>query len=224
MLGTKLLGWRAVGYVERDAYCQGVLRARIADGVLDRAPIFGDIRAFLRDGWADRYRGMVDVVTAGFPCPVFSQAARGRNVAENLWPETAECLGRVRPRFALLENVDAIRHKGRGLSRVLGDLAALGFDAEWGMFSAGGCGAPHYRPRLWILACHPDRDGQSGVPFDAEAPWVPRVGWPDRPGGLGVGNGSTPRVDRMRASGNAQIPRVVVRAWRVLYERLERSA
>lgn len=158
LLGTKLLGFRAVGYVERDPYCQAVLEARIRDGLLDRAPIFGDIRAFLRDGWADRYRGLVDVVTAGFPCQPFSVAGKRRADADerNLWPETAECIRRVRPRFALLENVPGLAaHSYFGT--VLGDLAALGFDAEWLVLGADDAGAPHRRKRLWILA-YSDRD------------------------------------------------------------------
>jgi len=223
LLGTKLLGWRAVGYVERDAYCQAVLQARIRDGFLDPAPIFGDIRQFVAGGWGERYRGLVDVVTAGFPCPVFSQAARGRNVADDLWPETAECLRQIRPRYALLENVEAIRHRGRGFDRVLGDLAELGFDAEWGVFSAGASGAPHRRPRVWVLASDPDRDGESVVPVDAEVAGMPRVAWPDRPGELRVGDGLAHRVDRLGCAGRGQVPAVVVRAWRELYGRTRKE-
>jgi DNA (cytosine-5)-methyltransferase 1 len=69
LLGTKLLGWRCAGYVENDDYCQRVLAGRIEGGIFDRAPIFRDIRAFLGQGFAERYRGLVDVLTAGFPCP-----------------------------------------------------------------------------------------------------------------------------------------------------------
>lgn len=159
LLGTKLLGWRAAGYVERDGYCQAVLEARIRDGLLDPAPIFGDVRAFLRDGWADRYRGLVDVVTAGFPCQPFSVAGKRKACGDerNLWPETAEVLKRVRPAFALLENVPGLfsarSAEGRNyFGTVLGDLAALGFDAEWGVLGAADVGAPHLRKRLWILA------------------------------------------------------------------------
>ncbi len=67
LLGTKLLGWRAVGYVEFNEYCQRVLQQRIRDGLLDDAPIFGDVREFVEGGFAEAYRGRVDVVTGGFP-------------------------------------------------------------------------------------------------------------------------------------------------------------
>ena len=75
LLGTKLLGWRCIGYVEINEYCQKVLAARIKDGYLDRAPIFGDIRGF-NTHWAGRYRGLCDVLTAGFPCQPFSTAGK----------------------------------------------------------------------------------------------------------------------------------------------------
>ena len=71
LLGSKLLGWRTIGYVEWDKYCQQVIAARIADGHLDTAPIFTDIREFIQSGAVDQYRGFVDVVSAGFPCQGF---------------------------------------------------------------------------------------------------------------------------------------------------------
>ena len=105
LLGTKLLGWTTLGYVEIDDYCQRIIRQRIEDGYLDRAPIFGDIQAFIDQGYANIYQGMVDVVTAGFPCQAYSSAARGNNTAVSLWPETAEVIRRIRPKYVFLENV-----------------------------------------------------------------------------------------------------------------------
>ena len=67
LLGTKLLGWTNVGYVEWNDYCQRVIAQRIADGYLDSAPIFTDVREFAQSGAADQYRGIADVVTGGFP-------------------------------------------------------------------------------------------------------------------------------------------------------------
>ena len=62
ILGGKLLGWTTIGYVEHEKYCQKVLKQRIADGILDAAPIFGDIKKFLSEGYAGAYTGMVDVL------------------------------------------------------------------------------------------------------------------------------------------------------------------
>lgn len=103
LLGTKLLGWRPVCYVEKDPYCQRVLQARIRDGYLDDAPIWDDINTF--DG--RRWRGCVDIVTAGFPCQPFSMAGRrkGDSDERNLWPDTVRVIREVGPRVVLLENV-----------------------------------------------------------------------------------------------------------------------
>jgi DNA (cytosine-5)-methyltransferase 1 len=75
-----------------------------------------------------------------------------------LWSEFARLIGELRPGIALVENVAALL--GRGLDRVLGDLASLGYDAEWHCIPASAVGAPHRRDRLWIVA-YPQRDEQS---------------------------------------------------------------
>ena len=72
-----------------------------------------------------------------------------------MWPHVERVVREVEPGLVFLENVAGLRKRGLGL--VLGGLAALGFDAEWGMFSASECGAPHRRQRWFCLAAHPDR-------------------------------------------------------------------
>jgi DNA (cytosine-5)-methyltransferase 1 len=172
LLGTKLLGWRAVGYVEYNPYCQAVLQARIKDGILDPAPIFGDIREFVSSGAAECYRGVVDVVTAGFPCQPFSVAGRKRGADDprNMWPATRDCIRVVRPRFCLLENVRGLL-ANRYFGTILRELADMGLDARWGVFSASEVGARHKRERLFILA-YP-KIGESGrVQFAGLSPDV----------------------------------------------------
>lgn len=153
LLGTKLLGWECIGYVESETYCQRVIEQRIADGVFDRAPIFNDIREFIESGAADQYKGIADVVSAGFPCQPFSVAGKreGTDDERNMWPQTIECIRRVRPRFALLENVPGLLTSGY-FGTILGDLAEIGYSARWICLSAAEIGAPHRRNRLWILA------------------------------------------------------------------------
>lgn len=153
LLGTKLLGFRPIGYVEWEPYCQAILAQRIKDGFLEEAPIFGDIREFVKSGAARQYRGFADVVTAGFPCQPFSVAGKQRSADDerNMWPATADVLREVRPRYALLENVPGLLATGY-CERIFADLAQMGFDAKWGVFSAASIGAPHRRERLFILA------------------------------------------------------------------------
>jgi len=153
LLGTKLLGFNHIGYVEINEYCQKIISQRIEDGILDIAPIFTDVREFLQSGAAREYRGFADVVTAGFPCQPFSVAGKreGENDSRNMWPETISILREVRPAIALLENVPGLLAHKYG-KRIFGDLAESGFDAKWRILSAAETGAPHKRDRLFIMA------------------------------------------------------------------------
>jgi DNA (cytosine-5)-methyltransferase 1 len=149
ILGGKLLGWRTVCAVEIDAYCRRVLLARQRDGVLPPFPIWDDVRTF--DGRA--WRGAVDIVTGGFPCQDISAAGKGAGIEgerSGLWREMARIIGEVRPRWVLVENSPML--VGRGLAMVLGDFAAMWYDAWWDIVGAFHVGAPHLRRRIWILA------------------------------------------------------------------------
>lgn len=134
-LGLKLAGLevRTVGYCEIEPYCQEIIKARIRDGLLDDAPIFPDIRAF--DG--SQYRGLVDIVTAGFPCQPHSVAGKRAGALDdrNLWPDTIQVIDDVGPAIVLLENVPGILANGYG-GTVVGQLAERGYDAIWGLLSA----------------------------------------------------------------------------------------
>lgn len=154
LLGTHhLLGWETVGYVEIEDYCQRVIKQRIADGLLPEAPIFSDIRAFISEGYAASYTGMVDVITGGFPCQPFSVAGKqaGENDPRNMWPQTIEAIRIVRPRYCFLENVPGLRVSGY-FGTVLKDLHQARYDARWITLGADDVGAPHRRKRLWIMA------------------------------------------------------------------------
>jgi len=151
ILGAHLLGWRTICAVEKEPYCREVLLRRQRDGVLSLFPIWDDCNTFDGRPW----RGLVDVVTAGFPCQPFSIAGKqsaGEDERDG-WPATVRILGEVRPRFALLENVPGLLSGSHGyFGQVLGGLAALGYDAVWDCFPASAVGAPHRRDRLWVLA------------------------------------------------------------------------
>jgi len=152
VLGTALLGFRPIGYVEWDDYCQRVIAARIQDGILPDAPIFGNVKTFIRDGYAESYQGMVGVLTAGFPCQPFSVAGKQKHAADerNMWPHTADVIGIIRPRFVLLENVPGIR---KYLPVVVRDLRRLGYEVSRPLIlGADDVGAPHRRKRIWMLA------------------------------------------------------------------------
>lgn len=94
----------------------------------------------------------VDIVTAGYPCQPFSLAGKrgGAHDVRHIWPHVADAIRRLRPRLVFLENVAG--HLSMGFGHVLGDLAALGFDAEWRTVRASDVGAPHRRERLFVVA------------------------------------------------------------------------
>jgi len=156
IIGSILLGWRTVGAVENQPYPCAVLAQRQRDGLLDEFPIWCmDIEGFNRRV-ACHYRGVADIVTAGFPCQPFSVAGKraGSSDERNMWPATMECIRLVRPRFAFLENVPGLLtwNGGDYFRTILGDLSEAGFNAEWMVLGADDCGAPHRRKRLWVLA------------------------------------------------------------------------
>jgi DNA (cytosine-5)-methyltransferase 1 len=163
LLGTMLLGWQCVGAVEFADYPVRVLEARQNDGHLEKFPIWHmDIREF-NERIAPMYRGVVDVVSAGFPCQPFSVAGqqRGADDPRNMWPATIECIRLVRPRFCFLENVPGLLNSGY-FGTILGDLAESGYDARWRILSAAELGAPHKRDRLWIVG-HTQHNGFPAV-------------------------------------------------------------
>lgn len=159
VLAGKLLGWRTVCAVERDAYAAAVLahwqdEGNGQTGILEPFPIWSDVRTFDGRPW----RGIVDVISGGFPCQDVSVAGSKRGLdgeRSGLWVEMARIVREVRPAFVWVENSPNLVNCG--LNRVLADLAALGFDARWGVLGACDVGAWHDRERIWIKASHPDR-------------------------------------------------------------------
>ena len=182
ILGGKLLGWRTVCAVEWEAYAASVLCARQNDGALPAFPIWDDVRTFDGRPW----RGIVDVVSGGFPCQDISAAGKGAGIEgerSGMWTEMARIIGEVRPRFAFVENSPMLT--SRGLGRVLGDLAALGYDARWGVLGAVNAGAPHKRDRIWIVA---DSNG-AGLEGRKHRAGADAQGWQEPHGPVGERGG-----------------------------------
>ena len=149
ILGGKLLGWRTVCAVEWDAYAASVLVARQNDKTLEPFPIWDDVQTFDGRPW----RGIVDVVSGGFPCQDISSAGKGAGIngeRSGLWKQMLRISEEVRPKYIFIENSPLLRT--RGLVTVLQDLAKIGYDAEWTVMGADDVGAPHERKRLWLVA------------------------------------------------------------------------
>ena len=160
ILGGKLLGWRTVCAVEWEPYPASVLVARQNDGVLPPFPIWDDVQTFDGRPW----RGIVDVVSGGFPCQDISIAGRGAGLdgeSSSMWYHMARVVSEVRPRFVFVENSPMLLY--RGIGRVLGDLSCLGYDSKWAVMGAADVGAPHQRDRIWIVANSRHRGGGQAV-------------------------------------------------------------
>ncbi|EMC5392367.1 DNA cytosine methyltransferase [Acinetobacter baumannii] len=160
VLASYLLGWRTVCAVERDAYAAQVLAQRQNDGILEAFPIWSDITTFDGKPW----QGIVDVISGGFPCQDISSAGKGAGIEgerSGLWSEMARIIGEVRPRYVYVENSPML--VSRGLTRVISDLAQMGYDAHWARFSASNFGAPHIRDRIWIVAYARCQRGEAGA-------------------------------------------------------------
>ena len=143
---------RCCGMVEIEAFAAAVLGARMEDGSLDTAPIWTDIKTFP----SSLYRGRVQMVIGGFPCPAVSVAGRGLGLADPrwLWPDTLRVATEVGAEYLFLENVPGLLSAGNGTvyETVLASLAAGGWDAAWLSLRASAVGAPQRRERWFCLA------------------------------------------------------------------------
>ena len=150
-LGLERSGaFKTVAFCEIEPFCRRVLAKH-----WPKVPCYDDIRD-LSAGRLAADGIVADAICGGFPCQDISIAGRGAGISgerSGLWAQYARIIGEIQPRIVIVENVSALL--GRGLSRVLGDLATLGYDAEWHCIPASAVGAPHGRDRLWIIA---DRD------------------------------------------------------------------
>ena len=226
ILGGHLLGWRTICAVEWDAYAASVLVARQNDGCLSPFPIWDDVQTFDGRPW----RGRVDVISGGFPCQDISVAGKGEGITgerSGLWGQMRRIIGEVRPRFVFVENSPALTF--RGLGRVLGDLAGLGYHSRYGVlgnYTAGGCSQGE---RIWIVANASNRvgwiapqiqagasdpEGSSRRQFErAISACSSREAHAEcrrNPDELAAG------VDRLKAIGNGQVPAVAKLAWEIL--------
>jgi DNA (cytosine-5)-methyltransferase 1 len=220
ILGGKLLGWQTVCAVEYNAYARSVLLARQNDGTLAPFPVWDDVRTFDGRPW----RGIVDVVSGGFPCQDISVAGNGAGIdgeRSGLWGEMARIICEVRPRYAFIENSPILTI--RGLDTVLCDLAAMGFDAQWGVFSGRAAGAPIERERIFIASTN-EKYGQArlgnfqrqGQVFGKNRNECPSF-WLQAPSKcFGVEHGMDSYLDQVEAIGNGQIPVVAATAWQLL--------
>ena len=225
ILADLLLGHNPIGACEIEPYPRDVLLARQRDGHLPNFPIWDDVATLDGNPW----RGTVDVLCGGFPCQDISAAGKGAGITgerSGLWKEYSRLIGEMRPRFVFAENSPLLRTRGLGV--VLQDLAALGYNARWGIIGAGDVKAPHQRKRMWVLAysaeggrrsnhkhSEPKSDHAGSLGSSGEGQWgeaSPRI--------CRGSNGLASRLDRLKAIGNGQVPQCAAVAFNILSEGL----
>jgi DNA (cytosine-5)-methyltransferase 1 len=161
-LGLERAGMKVIWQSEIDEFASKVLKKHWPD-----VPNLGDIT---KVDWTNIERP--DVICGGYPCQPFSTAGKrgGATDPRHLWPAMFNAICLLRPRYALMENVRG--HLSLGFGRVLGDLAEIGYDAEWQVIPAAAVGAPHKRDRVFIVAntdsrrrkqCEPKTESLSGI-------------------------------------------------------------
>ena len=143
-LGLEVAGvGKTIWQVEQDGYCQSILAKH-----WPTAERFDDIKTV-----GTHNLRHADLICGGFPCQDISLAGSGAGLAgerSGLWGEMHRVIREIRPRYAVVENVPALA--GRGLGTVLGNLASIGYDAQWDCISAASIGACHHRDRIFIIA------------------------------------------------------------------------
>lgn len=146
-LAAEWMGWDNVFQVEWDQFCQKVLTKNFPN--VER---FGDIKEF--DG--TKYRGLIDIISGGFPCQPFSVAGKRQGKTDDrfLWPEMLRIIEEIKPPFIVGENVGGLvsMENGKILDKILSDLADKGYQTEQYIIPACAVGAWHRRDRIWIIA------------------------------------------------------------------------
>jgi DNA (cytosine-5)-methyltransferase 1 len=216
-LGLERAGMTVVGQVEIDPWCQRVLAKHWPE-----VPRHDDVRTAAR-WWGGR---SVDVVCGGFPCKDISDAhTNGARAAlegpeSGLWRYQAAIIAAVSPRWVIVENVAAWR---RWVPDVRAHLATLGFSSVPLEVSAGSRGAPHLRPRVFVVA-NADSEGESLRAIHEEVASLRPVSAPDGhwrepfPGPVRVADGLPPQMDRLRGLGNAVVPQVAEHLGRLIMQ------
>lgn len=211
-LGLERAGMRVLFQVEIDPYARRVLAKH-----WPHVERFEDVRSV-----GAHNLPQVDILCGGFPCQDVSSAGHKLGLdgeRSGLWFQFRRLIRELRPRYVLVENVSALL--ARGMGRVLGDLAELGFDAEWSVLSACALGAPHMRERVFVVAHSNSQPGQAwmGSLKDRSGALPSRRceararDWMEPFTGIrGVADGPSARMDgaadRLRACGNAVVPQV----------------
>lgn len=146
-LGLEQAGFNHVALVEIDKNARETL-------MLNRPQwnLFEDVKTFDATG----YKGIVDLLAGGVPCPPFSIAGKqlGADDERDLFPEALRLVKECDPKAVMLENVRGLldaRFEGYRAS-IIGQLEEMGYKGEWFLLNACDYGVPQLRPRAILVA------------------------------------------------------------------------
>ena len=235
-LAVEWMGWENVFQVEWDGFCQKVLAKNFPN-----VKRYGDIKEF--DG--TKYRGLIDIISGGFPCQPYSLAGKRKGKADDrhLWPEMLRTIREIQPSWVVGENVPGIINWSRGLvfHEVQVDLENQGYKIFPCILPACSVNAPHRRDRTWFIAysdsfrrktIQSENDnikernlqnkerssfhmGSCFTLFDEKRERLYESGI------CGTNDGISERMDRLTATGNAVVPQIVYQIFKAIedYER-----
>lgn len=240
LVGGFSLGLERTGGFETVAFCEiEPFPRKVLAKHWPKVPQYEDVRTLTAERLAADGIA-VDVITGGFPCQDISvagkQAGIGEGTRSGLWSECLRLVSEIRPEYAIFENVSNLLsgptgNPGAWFSRVLSDLASVGYDAEWENIPASAVGAPHRRERVWIVAysdkkrgplpffdrfnalqgsgVEPKKRRQNRICFEVGAASSAVFGrWLDKPKPDGMADGVSDWPHRLAACGNAVVPQI----------------
>ncbi|MDD5338209.1 MAG: DNA (cytosine-5-)-methyltransferase [Dehalococcoidales bacterium] len=162
-LASEWAGIETICFVEKDKYCQKVLKKHWPD-----IPIIEDVQDVTKEKVKEvTGQEWIDIISGGFPCQPHSVAGerKGSLDERNLWPEFRRIVGEIKPRWVVAENVPGIfsSDSGRFFGGILSDLAEMGYSVGWCTFGAVDVGALHRRNRVFIVAHSKQSTGTSEI-------------------------------------------------------------
>lgn len=155
-IGMQKAGFTPVGWIENDNPEEGKPKTRCRE--LYREYYDTDGEFFWEDVTTVDTQWLPDfeVLCAGFPCPSFSLAGRGKGFNDprgNLFFEIMRVAKHKQPHILFLENVQGLlsNESGKTFETILTTMDELGYDAEWQLLNAKNFGLPQNRPRIFII-------------------------------------------------------------------------
>jgi DNA (cytosine-5)-methyltransferase 1 len=160
-LAAEWMGWTNVFHCEINEFGQKILKYYWPD-----AKSHNDIKT--TD--FSIYRGLIDVLSGGFPCQPYSTAGKrlGKEDERHLWPEMLRAIREIQPRYVVGENVRGLTNWNGGVvfDEVQADLEAEGYEVLPFLLPACGVNAPHRRDRIWFIAYRENCGQQRKEGFD----------------------------------------------------------